>query len=141
MAPIRHGQELLQGLEHRHLAAEPAPNAAELESDDAGADDAEARGHRVELQGIPGIDDVLAVVRHGFLSRMGTDPEARTTCLASSVFSAAVRAVHQHLVAGQQSPMPLDADDAVGLEQRGDAAGHGLDDGGAALLHGAQDRA
>ena len=31
--------------------------------------------------------------------------------------------------------MPLDADHAVGLEQRIDSVGHGFDDGGAALLH------
>ena len=73
-----------------------------------------------------------------FLSRIGTDPEASTTCLASKVFSVPSGLGHEHFVSGQQPPMPLNADHAVGLEQRRDAAGHGLDHGCAALLHGGE---
>jgi len=43
--PVRYRQELFQRLEHRHLAVEPPPNAAELEADDTGSDHAEACGH------------------------------------------------------------------------------------------------
>ena len=51
-------------LEHDDLGAEPAPDAAEFEADDAGADHAEALRHGVELERAPGIDDLLAVERH-----------------------------------------------------------------------------
>ena len=58
---IRHGQELLERLQHDGLRPEPAPHAAELESDDARADDAKPLRHRVELECAPGIHDLLAV--------------------------------------------------------------------------------
>src|SRR5450755_1091793 len=61
---VRDRQELLQGFEYDHFAAQPPPDATQLESDDAGADHAKPLRHGVEFQGIPGIDDVLAVVRY-----------------------------------------------------------------------------
>ena len=47
----------------------------------------------------------------------GTEPDASTTCFASRVFSVPSAAVTEHLVAGQQAPMALNAHHAVGLEQ------------------------
>src|ERR1035438_8408787 len=61
---VRYRQELFHRLEHRDLAAEPPPNAAEFEANDAGADDAETRGNGIELQGIPRIDDIFSVMRY-----------------------------------------------------------------------------
>ncbi len=132
---VRDGQKLLHRLEHRDLAAQTPPYAAEFESDDACADDAEARGYGVELQGVPGIDDVLAVVRR-ILQPNGRGTRRQYDMRGLQGFFGAVGGSHQDLVPRQQAPMPLDSHHAVRLEQRRDAAGHGLDHGSAALLHG-----
>jgi len=50
-----------QGFEHGDLAAEPAPDAAELEPDHAGTDHAEALGHLVEIQGTSVVDYMFSV--------------------------------------------------------------------------------
>ena len=50
---IRDGQEVRQRLEHHDLAPEPAPDAAQFETDHAGSDDAEPLRHGGELQRIP----------------------------------------------------------------------------------------
>ncbi len=131
---IHHRQKLIQGFEHGDLAAEAPPDAAEFQTDHACADDAETLRHRVELQRIPGIDDVLAVVRHG--PQPNRD---RSRCqdhvLGFERLLGAVRTFDDDFVSGQQAAVSLNADHAVGLEQRIDPVGHGLDHGGAALLH------
>ena len=43
------------------LGAEPGPDGAELEADDAGADDDHLLGHRLERQGARRRDDLLLV--------------------------------------------------------------------------------
>ena len=51
------GGDLVEELEHRHLAAEAGVDRAELEADDAGADDGEALGDLGEVEGAGGGDD------------------------------------------------------------------------------------
>ena len=58
---VGHRQELLERLQHDDFGAEAAPHAAELEPDDARADDAKPLRHRVEFERAPGIHDLLAV--------------------------------------------------------------------------------
>ncbi len=58
-------EKIRQGLDHDDFAPQAAPDTAELESDDAGADDAQPFRHGIEVEGAPGIDDALAVKRRG----------------------------------------------------------------------------
>src|SRR5688500_10197346 len=57
------GEERVERFEDDHLRTEPAPHAAELEADDARADDRELLGHGLEIERAPVVDDVLAVER------------------------------------------------------------------------------
>ena len=59
------GQHLLFQLDDRHLGAERAVEVAELESDRAGADYDDARGHRVEHQRLLAGDDAVADFHSG----------------------------------------------------------------------------
>ncbi len=131
---IGHRQELVERLQHRHFAPQAAPNAAEFESDDAGADDAETFRHRVEFQRVPGIDDMTAVVRNrGQAYRHG--PRGQNHVLGREDPLRAVARGHFDLVSREQSAVSLDRNDAAALEQREYAAGHRLDDRRTALLH------
>ena len=42
---VHAGQDAVEELDHRHLGAEPPPDRAEFQPDDAGADDHQARRH------------------------------------------------------------------------------------------------
>ena len=55
------GQDAVEELDHGHLAAEPPPDRAEFEADDAGADDDEAPRHAGERQRAGRRDDALLV--------------------------------------------------------------------------------
>ena len=83
-------QEIRQRLEHDHLAAEPPPDAAQLEADHAGADDAEALRHGVEVERAPGIDDAAVPSNGAERSSIGAEPDASTTCLARELAPRAV---------------------------------------------------
>ena len=61
---VGEGQELGQRLEHDDLGAEAAPDAAELQTDDAGADDAEPLGHGIKVERAPGVDDLRGLEGH-----------------------------------------------------------------------------
>src|ERR1043166_5959737 len=67
--------DAVEEFHHRHLAAEPAPHAAQLEPDIAGAHHQHSLGHALERQRPGGRDDALLVSSTG----------AMTMCLASSV--------------------------------------------------------
>src|SRR6185437_1842536 len=58
---VRDGEEFRQRLEDDDVAPEPAPDASELQPDDACTDDPEPLRHRIQLEGAPGVDDALAV--------------------------------------------------------------------------------
>ena len=58
-------QELVGRLEDHDFAAKPPPDAAEFEPDHAGTDDAEAARYGLELQRVPRVNDVAAIVRGG----------------------------------------------------------------------------
>ena len=56
-ARVDHRQEVVQRFENHDLRAEAAPDAAEFEPDDAGADDAELLRHGIELERAGRVDD------------------------------------------------------------------------------------
>ncbi len=58
---VRHGEQRIERFQHDRLRAEPAPDAAELEADDARADDAKPLRRLREVERAPGVDDALAV--------------------------------------------------------------------------------
>ncbi len=60
---VEAGQDAVEELDHRDLGAEPRPDRAELEPDDAGADHQQALGHRAERQRAGGGDDLFLVDR------------------------------------------------------------------------------
>ena len=134
---VDHGQELVECLEHRDLAAEAAPDAAEFEPDDAGPDHTETPRHCVELQRIPRIDDVFPIVRHVLQAdRHGTRGDYHMGRLQGAL--RAVGGSHDDLSGPDEPAVSLDANHAVGLEKGVDAVGHGLDHRCAAFLHGAK---
>ena len=121
------GEELRQRLDHRDLGAEPAPYAAQLQADHAGADHAKALRHGVELQRTGVVDDVLAVeFRERQLDRHRTGSQDHVG--GRDGLLAAVVAGDLDLVAFQQLAGAEVAGDLVGLEQLGHAAGELLDD-------------
>ena len=54
-------EEVRQRFEDGDLGAQALPHAAQFQADHAGADHAQALGHRVEIQRAGVVDDVLAV--------------------------------------------------------------------------------
>ena len=58
---VHAGQDAVEELDHGDLAAEPAPDRAELEADDAGADDEQPLRHRRQRQRAGRGDDALLV--------------------------------------------------------------------------------
>ena len=60
---VRGGKEVFERLDQHDLGAEPAPDAPELEADDPGPDDREARGRLREGEGALGVHDALPVRR------------------------------------------------------------------------------
>ena len=131
---IHHRQQVGQGFEDGHLAAETGPDAAELEADDARADDAEPPRHGVEFEGVPRIDDVFSIVRSGRQTD-GRRARRQHDMLRLQDLLRAIGRRHLHAVARQEPPVALDAHRAGGFQERGNAVGHGLDDGCAPLLH------
>ena len=112
---VGHRQERIERFEHDHFRAETPPHAAELEADDAGADDAEALRHGVELERAPRIDDLLAVERQALqLDRRGARREHDV--LRGQLFLLAVLARELDAVAAEQLAVPLQAGDARALE-------------------------
>lgn len=63
---INHGQEGINGFEQHGLRAQARPDAAQLNADDAGPDDAEPLGHGGEVERVPRVDDELTIVRGNF---------------------------------------------------------------------------
>src|SRR6185295_18339435 len=73
---ICHRQKCLERFQHDDFGAQALPHTAKLQTDDAGADHAEALRHGVEFERAPGIDDLLAVERQTpELDRRGTGGE------------------------------------------------------------------
>ena len=60
---VHAGQDAVEILDHHHLGAEAAPDRAEFEPDDAGADDDEALRHAREFERAGRGDDDLFVDR------------------------------------------------------------------------------
>ena len=128
-------EELIERLEHHDLSAEPPPDAAELESDDAGTDHAQLLRHRSELERVPGIEDALVIEAAVMGSSVGTEPLASTTWRAVSSLRRAIVRRHLDAPARQQPRAPEDRGHSGGLEQRADAPGHRAHDARAPLLH------
>ena len=47
---VHAGHDAVEELDHRHLGAQPAPDAAQFQADDAAADHHQVLGHLVQLQ-------------------------------------------------------------------------------------------
>ena len=58
---VHAGQDAVEELDDRHLGAEPPPHRAELQPDDAGADDQQLLRHLVQRQRAGRGDDALLV--------------------------------------------------------------------------------
>ena len=58
---VHRRQEVRQRFNDNHVAAQPPPDTAQLEADDAGADDAQALRYLVKFQRAGGVDDHLVV--------------------------------------------------------------------------------
>ncbi len=67
------GQEVRQRFENGHIGTEALPHRAKFETDDAGPDDAEALGYRIEGEGADVVADHLVVNRNTVqVTRAGT---------------------------------------------------------------------
>src|SRR5271167_802895 len=111
---IHHRQELLKSFDHDHFTPQAPPHAAEFETNHTGADDTEARGHRIEFQGVPRIDDILAVVRYrsqANWNRAGCQDDV----LGFQGLQRSIGSLYLNLITRQQAAVSLDPDDAVRL--------------------------
>ena len=108
---VGHRQERIERFEHDDFRTETAPDAAELETDDAGADHAEALRHGVELERAPRIDDLLAVERQA-LQLDGRGARSEHDVLRGQLFLLAVLVRELDAVAAQQLAVTLQAGDA-----------------------------
>ena len=130
---VGHRQERVERFQDHDLGAEPLPDRAELETDDAGADDAEALRHVVERERARRIDDALAVeLRDRQLDRRRARREHDV--LRFEHLDAGIRR-HLDAIAREQLAAALEARDAAGLEHRLDAGRELLDDAALARLH------
>src|SRR5699024_11024907 len=114
---ISRRHELVNRFQQHDVAAESRPHAAQLDADDAGADDTEPLGYGVELQRAPRINDTIAIKwRNAKLHRGGTAGNDDVFSLERFLFT---------IVAGEQDFAGVDhlatahqRRNAVGLEQR-----------------------
>jgi hypothetical protein len=114
-------EEGVHCLEHRHFRAQALPHAAQLQADDAGADDAQTLRHRSQIERASVVDDVFAVERHAFQLdryRAGRDDDVR----ARDLRGRAVLSRDLHRAVRQQLAEAVIRRDLVGLEQLHDAA-------------------
>ena len=116
---IGHRQERVERFQDHDLGAEPLPHRAELETDDAGADDAQALRHVVERERARRIDDAFAVeLRDRQLDRRRARREHDVLRLQH--LDAGIRR-HLDAIAGEQLAAAFERRDAAGLEHRFDA--------------------
>ena len=80
-------EERRQRFEDRHFRAEPAPHAAHLEADHAGADHAEPLRHFGNRERAVVVEDQSLLSKSAPGSARGFDPVATMTCFALSVSS------------------------------------------------------
>ena len=81
---VHAGQDAVEELDDGHLAAEPPPDRAELEADDAGADDDQPLRHRGQRQRAGRGDDALLVDRRRPEAASNSEPVAMTIAFAST---------------------------------------------------------
>ena len=101
-------------------AAEPAPHRAELEPDDAGADDQEPAGNFFERQRAGRRDDAFLVDVDAACSRATSDPVAMTIAFVSSVVVLPSSAFTSTLPGGDDPSAAAMAVDLVLLQQEVD---------------------
>ena len=125
---VGHWQEVVHGFEDGDFCTGGTPDAAEFETDDACADDAEVFGHGGERQGFVGTDDVGAVhFGDGDVHRHGADGEDDGFCRLG-LADAAISGGDGDGFAGEELSASLQPVDAVRFEELGDAAGELFDD-------------
>ena len=131
---IGHREKRVERLQHDDVGAEPAPDAAELEADHAGADDAQAFRYVVEIQRARRVDNVLAVeLRNRQLDRGRARRE--DDVLRLQRFDSGIGR-HLDAIAREQLAAAFDAGDPAGLEHGLDTRRELLDDAALAKLHG-----
>ena len=126
---VHAGHQAVEIFHHRHLGAEAAPHAAELEPDIAAADDDHVARHLRELEPAGGGDDLRLIhldagQRDAFGARGDDD-----------VLGVVGGIAHRHLAGGGHTAFALQPGDLVLLEQELDALGVGADDLTLAGLH------
>ena len=119
---VHAAQDLVEILDHRHLGAEPAPDRAHFQPDDAAADDNDVPGHLVERDGAGRGHDHLLVdidldARNAGDVRTGGDHDV----LGFQFLGLAVIAGHRNLAFAQHLAVADEAVDLVLLEQEGHA--------------------
>ena len=97
------GHDAIEELDHRHLAAEPGPDRAELEPDDAGADHQQTLRGTLKLQR-PGRGDDLLLVDLDAREIAETEPEAMTMALVAMVCGSPFSGVTRTLAGGAIEP-------------------------------------
>jgi len=118
---VGHGQEFLLRLEQHDFRTQPPPDAAQFQTDHAGADDAEPLGHLAESQGATGIDHQIAIQRRG-AQRHGTRAGSEDDVLRADHFLPIGVPRGKADPAGfEQLALARERRDAIGLEESGDA--------------------
>ena len=121
--------DAVEVLDHRDLRPQPAPDAAELQPNDAGANDHQMRRHRVQLQRASGGNDPLLVHRHaGERGRFAAGGD-------NDVFRGMHGPIDIHLPAGDDAAGAFEPGDLVLTEQEFDAFDVGADNLPLAGLH------
>src|SRR5688572_10640857 len=130
---IGHRQERLERFQDDDLGTEPFPDRAELETDDTGADDAEAFRDVVERERARRVDDALAIeLRDRQLDRRG--PRREHYVLRFESLDAGVGR-DLDAITGEQLAAAFEPRDPACLEHRLDALRELLDDAALAGLH------
>ena len=127
---VHPGQGSVGVLQHGDLGAQARPHRAELQADDAGADDHQVLGHRGPREGLGGAADAIAVdlnPRQGRdLAAGGDDHVLRAQLGDRAVFGRDRHAVP--LLCGLEAAGAVETGDLVLLKQEADALGEVADD-------------
>ena len=124
---VHAGQDAVEELDDGDLRAEPAPDRAELEPDDAGADDQELLRHLVELERAGRGDDHLLVDRRRRAGGVTSEPVAMTMFFVSTTWFEPSSASTSTCPAAAMRAGAVEGVDLVLLEEELDALDVALD--------------
>ena len=121
------GQDVVEKLDHRHLRAQPPPNRAEFEPDDAGARQRSASSAAAAKLKAPVEETIVFSSISTPGSRAKSDPVAMTIALVSMRGLIAVGALDDHAPGRGDATLAAHPVDLVLLEEIGDAVDVGGD--------------